>query len=440
MRTQRVARRLLVVVATAIVAAGLLPGTASADKGEGWPRPPGSEALVEVFLEETGWTPAKGWPPGEYNFVLASVNKPVGWSEVKGKGEVPLTGGNGQPEMSLERIAAIVGVPLGRLNGLAVRNELKEQLTLDRAEIIGTTGAETPYVEAEGEAAPTSVLSLVVPPRPARPSRISSGPGGVLKVVLTMGGALLNLEPLSFSPAEPNAGTTVEFATPALQNRAEGGTTYAYYWNFGDGTTSLEAAPKHTFPAASENGTSDYEVSVEVVAWKPNGQYVAAGSEVATVPVLTTAARPPAQETPPPAIGAPAPVPTTTAGPPAQEASQRAINAPKEPQTRRPGRSVPAAGRGGLGGTGGKGRGGTAGDARGIGGRAGEREGNSNRPAGPGPTDLGPAQGRTSQPTETPVPTRTQGRAPPSAETALRGELGRRLTSPPPFPHERSQP
>ena len=69
---EAVARRLIVVVTVTIVAAGFLPQSSSAFKEEEiFPRPPGSPALVEVFLEGTEWSPSSGrrgngptrWPP-----------------------------------------------------------------------------------------------------------------------------------------------------------------------------------------------------------------------------------------------------------------------------------------------------------------------------------------------------------------------------------------
>ena len=417
------ARRLLLIGATAAVATGLLPGTAAgAEEVEGNPRPPGSEASVEVFLVETGWTPARGWPPREFP-VLASVNKPVGWNEVEEKGEVPLEGGHGQPALSVERIVSIVGVPLERLSGIAVRNTQKEQLTLNREEIVEVGAAEAPYVEAEGGAGGTSVLSLVSPPRAAQPARISSGPGGVLKLVLTVDGALMELAPLRFSPAEPEARTTVEFVAPGLEGMSDTGATYTYDWNFGDGEISTEASPKHAFPPAAENGTSDYEVSVEVVAWK-NEKEIAAGTKVVTVPVLTTTAQPRSPEQAAPKMTNVTVSTETTFEPgsrgPSPPANSRA-STQKGAHTGGRGRSGASVGHGdlgggGLGGTGGHGRGGTAGHGRGIGGGAGASEGNSNGRVGLGGTQPSASQ-RRSLPTETPTPSPAHGRAPKPIET-----------------------
>lgn len=419
-RTQPVARRLLVVVAAVCVAAGCLPGTAfAAEEVEGNARPAGSEASVEVFLEETGWTPTRGWPPKEYPYVLAHVNKPVGWTEVEEKGEVPVEGGHGEPALSVERIAAIVGVPLERLSGLAVRNKQKEQLSLNKEEIEGAAAVEAPFVEAEGGTGGTSVLSLVSPPRAAQPGRISSGPGGVLKLVLTMDGALMELAPLRFSPAEPKALETVEFATPGIQNMPEAGVKYTYDWNFGDGEVSTEAAPKHAFPPAVENGTSNYEVSAEVVAWK-NGKEISSGGKVVTVPVLTTTAEARSEEHETPKMAnATVSIETTTTESRSQGSSppaRRAANGPKGAHTGGGDHSVSSAGHvglggGGFGGTGGGGRGGTAGDGRGIGGAAGPGEGRFAGRATQGGTQPSPTNGR-SPPTESPAPARSHGRAP----------------------------
>lgn len=395
MSTAPAARRLLAVVAATIWAMGFLAATASASVGanEGAPNPLEGPAFIEVFLMEKGWTPNEGWPPAEA--VSPDSLQPIHWTEVEEKGDVPLTGGHdGQPELSVERIAGIVGVPLERLNSLAVRNHLKEQVVMNRPELIGVSATEAPYVEAERDhGKPT--LSFVVPRAAAHPDRIAAGVGHSLKIVMVTGSSILELTPLHFRPAEPTAGAAVEFGPPTLEGGAEPGLTYTYSWHFGDGTTSTYVTPKHAFPAAEENGTSNYEVWVEVVARKASGEEVASGEKTTTVPVLTTTSKPPSHETPQLAVNPP--------------------NAGKGPQGG--GHSGASAhhggvGGGGLGGTGGTGRGGTAGHGRGIGGQAGFSEGNPNQRTRGHGTHPSPIHGRTPKQTKTPAPAHTHGTAP----------------------------
>ena len=280
-----------------------------------------------------------------------------------------------------------------QLTSVAVRNHHKEHLVLSRREILGVSARQTAYVEAElldGKPG----LSFVVPRGAPHPARIASGPLHSLTVVLVTA-SFMDLAPLQFSPAAPAAGTTVEFAAPGLSNGAAPEDTYTYKWRFGDGATSTEAAPKEAFPAAEENGTSNYEVSVEVVAWA-KGQEVAIGTDATTVPVLTTTGRPPRHIASQPAlIGA-----SVGKGPHAGGGVRSGASV---------GRG--GLGGGGLGGTGGRGRGGTAGHGRGIGGRAGPSEGNPNARASPRATHASRANGRTAHPTEAPAPSRAHGRS-----------------------------
>jgi PKD domain len=399
------ARCLLAVAAAAIVALGALPAAGFAAEAENEPLPmQEGPAFIEVFLEETGWTPAEGWPPEHPS--LASL-QPIHWTQVEERGDVPLKGGHGQPELSVERIAAMVGVPIERLSGLAARNHAKEYLVMSRPEIVGASAAETPFVEAERDhGKPT--LSFVVPPGAAHPHRIAAGVGHSLQIVMTMGGAELEITPIEFSPAEPNAGAAVEFVHPGLEGAAATGLEYSYHWDFGDGATSSEPAPKHAFPAAMENGTSNYEVTVEVVASKPDGVEIATAKKSATVPVLTTTAKPPRQEAAQPVIKAPHVRKGGGGG------GRSGTSAHHE--------GVGGKGGTGRGGTGGKGQGGTAGTGRGIGGRAGaHEEGNPNQrgvPATTQPTHPSSTHARTHThphapppPIEKPAPRPTPGRA-----------------------------
>jgi hypothetical protein len=385
LRTVTAARRLLAIVAAGIVAACFLPASVSAAE---LPPAPEGEALIEVFLVETGWTPAQGWPPDEYPspYTLPAIH----WTEIEAKGEVPLTGGRHEPELSVERLVQLAGLPLERLSGLATRNHNKEQVFLSRPELIGVSANETAYVEAERvHGKPT--LSLVVPPGATHPARIEAGVGHSLRVVLVEGGSILELAPIQFRPSEPNAGTAVDFARPGIEGGADPLLNYSYHWSFGDGATSSDMSPRHVFPSASENGTSEYEVSVEVVASRPNGVEIASATRSTSVPVLTTGAKPPSQE--PSQLGVKRPT---------------VHNGPRNGG--HPGASVPH--HSGLGGTGGKGQGGTAGHGLGIGGRAGPGEGNPNQRGIPNATHPSSTHGHARQPTPTPVPSHAQGRAP----------------------------
>ncbi len=383
-------RRVIIIAAAAIAAMAFLPAIASA--AEENPPPNEGNAFVEVFLVEMGWTPAQGWPPAEY--ASPDTLQPIHWSEVEEKGEVPLEGGHNDPELSVERIASIVGVPLERLSSLAARNHYKEYVLLDRPELVRISAAEAPYVEAEREhGKPT--LTFVVPRAAAHPARIAAGVGHSLQLVLVTGSSILELAPLRFSPTEPNAGATVDFAAPGLEGGADPGLTYTYLWHFGDGTTSTDAAPKHVFPAASENGTSNYEVTVEVVARRNDGEEIASAQKATTVPVQTTTGQPPSQETPQLKVK------------PAHGRKGRGGEGHSGVSAHHG-----ALGAGGLGGTGGKGRGGTAGHGRGIGGRAGESEGNPNQRASSQGAHPSPTHGHEAKPTKTPSPSHAQGRAP----------------------------
>ena len=84
-----------------IAAAAFLPASAfaSIEAPEGHKPPPPLEghAFIETYLVENGWTPAEGWPPAEYPSpdTLSAIH----WVQVEEKGEVPLEGGPGGPEL-----------------------------------------------------------------------------------------------------------------------------------------------------------------------------------------------------------------------------------------------------------------------------------------------------------------------------------------------------
>ena len=227
--------------------------------------------------------------------------------------------------MSVERIAALVGVPaecvtgitLARCLGYCSENPKHEKLlSLSRNEALGKDTSQAPYLQAE-EVAGMSALSFVVPPEGPHPeSTVSSGPNGVLVMVVTIEGALLQLAPISFSPAEPTAGMPVEFAQPRAVGGLQGASPVTLRWTFGDGTTSTEAAPKHVYIPVAQNGTTRYEVSVEVVVRNFKGEEIAAGAQVVTVPVKSMeAAKPPAREPTAPTGITPIPAPPTPTPP-----------------------------------------------------------------------------------------------------------------------------
>lgn len=165
-------RRVIIIAAAAIAAMAFLPAIASA--AEENPPPNEGNAFVEVFLVEMGWTPAQGWPPAEY--ASPDTLQPIHWSEVEEKGEVPLEGGHNDPELSVERIASIVGVPLERLSSLAARNHYKEYVLLDRP---NSSGSALPKLRTskpnENTANPRSRSWCPAPPLIPRASRPGSG-------------------------------------------------------------------------------------------------------------------------------------------------------------------------------------------------------------------------------------------------------------------------
>ena len=317
---------LLAAVVAGIVAAGILASSASAVERLEAVRAP-TEASVEVFVEPVGWTPEeRGWPPEE---APALGGRQFSASGVLERADLAL---NGRPHgMSVEQIAALVGVPaefvtgitLGRCLGYCSDNPKHEKLlSLSRNEALGKNTSQAPYLQAE-EVAGMSALSFVMPPEGPHPeSTVSSGPNGVLVMVLTIEGALLQLAPISFSPAEPTAGMPVEFAQPRAVGGLQGALPVTLRWTFGDGTTSTEAAPKHVYIPVAQNGTTRYAVSVEVVVRNSKGEEIAAGTQVVTVTVKSMEAAKPTEREPTGPTGitpipAPPPTPTRPAPPPA---------------------------------------------------------------------------------------------------------------------------
>ena len=221
--------------------------------------------------------------------------------------------------MSVERIALLTGVPPEVLTGAAVTN-LSHQVDriFTRDEVLGESASGTPYLKPEGVAG-SSALSFVVPPGSAQPWDIASGEDGILIMILKIKVALLDLPGLEFSPAEPSAGTTVEFAPPHAQNGLPGGSPIRYQWNFGDGTTSEQAAPKHAYhPGADDPPITEYEASVEVIATNQDAEEEAVGMKFVTVRVKN----PNAAQAPPAATSTtPTPAPPATPGTAATPAS-----------------------------------------------------------------------------------------------------------------------
>ena len=245
------------------------------------------------------------------------------------QGDIAPTGGLASSGMSVERIAALSGVAPQYVTGVAVKDANGEHFTLNRSEALGGAG-EAPYLRAEGGEAATSAISFVVPPGSAHSGSIASGMRGALVLVLTIEGGLLELAPVSFSPEAPHAESSVEFAKPGITGGALPGSPHSYHWVFGDGKTSNEEAPQHTYPASAENGVTDYEASVEVVLSNFEGKVIAAGIKVVPVPVTTTQA---AQAPPPPQAAAPTAAPETTAAPTAAPETTAAPTAAPETTT-----------------------------------------------------------------------------------------------------------
>ena len=101
---------------------------------------------------------------------------------------------------------------------------------------------------------------------------------GTLKLVLKIEGALLELAPLSVSPAEPTAEIPVELDEPHVAGGLLPAAPRTYRWMVGDGTTSTEPSPKHTYPASAKSVTASYEVSAGVIVSNFAHDVIAAGT------------------------------------------------------------------------------------------------------------------------------------------------------------------
>ena len=367
----------LAVVTSVTAASGFLPSTASAEQ---------TEAVAEVYVEHAEWTPAEGWPPEHAS--LAST-APVWWTTFVEKGDVAPNGGVASSGMSVEQIGALSGIPREYVTGLDVKSGDGERCHLSRSEALGGAGT-TPYLDAEGGEAAKSVISLVAPGGCDHAERISSGALGALVLVFQIQGDLIQLAPLNVSPPEPTAGTTVEFGEPHAAGGLLPGSPHRYRWMFGDGASSNEAAPQHAYPNNAKSPTTSYEASVELVEANFNGEEIAAGTQVVTVPVKNTAQAQPEAGTG--ATGPPAPAPgPPAAGPAGQAPAATPPTSVADPHGSRKGRAALAQRRaGGRGpGTGAGGHGGGAG----AGGRSGPERSPGTAPSRPSETGAGPPAG-----------------------------------------------
>lgn len=286
--------RVALATVTALTALGLLTSTASGKPGE---------ALIGVYAENTGWTPAESWPPQRES--LAAI-PPVWWTTLVEKSDAAPNGGAAASGMSVEQIGALSGIPREYVTGLDVKNGEGEHFHLSRSEALGGTG-RAPYLYAEGTEAAKSAVSFAIPEGDEHPGRISTESVGELELVFQIEGGLLQLAPLDVSPAEPLAGEAVDFGEPRVEGNVLGNSPHRYRWTFGDGTTSNEPAPQHVYPNVKSPST-DYEASVELILTGPQGEEVSAGMEVVTVPVKSMAQAPPE-----PATGTGATGPAATA-------------------------------------------------------------------------------------------------------------------------------
>lgn len=405
---------LLATATAGVVVAGLLASPAATAGGvlkEG--RGP-DEASIEVFVMPATWTPAEGQP---FELGGGAGGRVISWKELKepeNRDVAPF--GQGVAGTSVARIVTLLGIPRARLAGIVISNTREvvvahkkeavpngltapdegeggielavgEQLSFNGEEALGGGALEAPYLEAEGAAAGASAISFVTPAGDPQAGRLESGVHGVLRLTLKIDAALLDISSIEFSPTEPTAGTPVQFVTPELSGGVGEVASYTYRWNFGDGATSTEAAPKHTYQPDANGGTAHYEVSVEVTAWSAAGQELGFGTSSVSLPVNTTqTAHPQAPH-------------SQAAHPPRQRHSAATPAGPTGPTgVTRPPRHVTGPGtyRQGLGAATGRGGGGSSFPAagktrRGGGGSGGAGAGGTGRArTGPHASDAGP--------------------------------------------------